>query len=81
MGADIVRDLSAEVCSAVLHRQQDRRDRQFGVQMLLDQLDVLQQLAQSLERIVLTLDRDEDFPGSNECVDCQEPPGSAGNQR
>ena len=42
----------------VVHRQQDRRDVQPRVEVRLDQLDGLEQLAEPLERVVLALDRD-----------------------
>lgn len=65
----VLGDLCAEVRPTVVHRQQDRRDRQLGIEVLLDELDVLEQLAQTLERVVLALDGDEDLTGGDEGVD------------
>src|SRR5665811_1165830 len=42
---------------------------QAWVEMALDQLDVLEQLRESLERVVLALDGDEHLVGRNERVD------------
>ena len=46
---------------------------QAGVEVGLDQLDVLQQLGQSLERVVLALDRDQHLVGGDERVDGEQP--------
>ena len=46
---------------------------QARVQVRLDQLDRLQQLAQALQRVVLALDRDEHLASHDERVDRQQP--------
>ena len=45
--AHLLRHLVGEVGARVVHRQQDRRDGELGVEVLLDQLDVVEQLAES----------------------------------
>ena len=62
-----------EVGAAVVHRQQDRRDRELRVEVPLDQLDVVEQLAEALERVVLALDRDEHLARGDERVDREQP--------
>src|SRR5699024_11995233 len=69
MRADVLGHLSAEIGARIVHRQQNGCDRQFGIEVLLDELDVLQQLTQTLERIVFALDRYEDLTCSDEGVE------------
>ena len=58
-----------------VHRQQDRGQPQFGVEVLLDQLDIAQQLGESLQGVVLALNGNEDLTGSDERVDGEKPEG------
>src|SRR5699024_11254661 len=69
MRTDVLGHLSAELGARLVHRQQNGRDRQFGIEVLLDELDVLHQLTQTLERIVFALDGDEDLACGDEGVD------------
>nr|BFF15790.1 hypothetical protein GCM10025699_70930 [Microbacterium flavescens] len=73
MLAHIGHDLLREIGASVVHGQEDARHGQTGVEVLLDQLDVAQQLTQTLEGVILALDRDQDFSCSDEGIDRQEP--------
>jgi hypothetical protein len=46
---------------------------QIGVQVRADELDVAQQLGESLQRVVLALDRDQHLLASHQSVDRQQP--------
>ncbi len=71
--AHLVRDLRGEVGAPVVHGEKDGRDVQPGVEVHLDHLDVLEQLAQPLERVVLALDGDEHLVSRDERVDGEQP--------
>ncbi|SKW23983.1 Uncharacterised protein [Mycobacteroides abscessus subsp. massiliense] len=45
---------------------------QRGIQVGLDEFDVAQQLTDALQRVVLTLDRDQHLVRRHECVDRQQ---------
>jgi len=62
-------NLGGEVGAAVVHGQQNGGDDEVGVQVLLDHLDVLEQLAQAFKCVVLALDGNEYLAGRAECVD------------
>src|SRR5919205_825967 len=64
--------LGGQVGPPVVHGQENSGNFQFRIQVLLDHLDVLQQLAQSLERVVLALDGDEYLAGRAERIDGQQ---------
>ena len=49
MVPDLIRHLIGQLGTAVVHGEQNRRDQQVRVQVLLDHVDVAQQLAQSLQ--------------------------------
>ena len=68
----VVRDLGREPRPAVVHGEQDRREAQVGVQVLLDELDVAQQLREAFERVVLALDRNQHLACRDERVDRQQ---------
>ena len=69
MVAYLLRDLVGQLGAAVVHGEQDRGDLQATVQVRLDQLDVVEQLAQPFQRVVLALDRDEHLVAGDERVD------------
>src|SRR5262249_1492629 len=70
--ADLLRDLVGQPGPRVVHGQQDRRDPYTVVEMGLDQLDVAQQLTQTLQRVVLALDGDQYLVRRDERVDRQQ---------
>ena len=59
MAPHLVGHLVGQLGPAVVHGEQDRRDPQRRVQVRLHQLDVAEQLAEPLQRVVLALDRDQ----------------------
>ena len=61
-------DLVGQLGPGVVHHQDDRADLERRVEVLLDQLDVAQQLAQALEGVVLALDRDQHLVGRGQRV-------------
>ena len=73
VAADLGRDLGGEVGAGVVHRQDDPLDREIRVQVVADEIDGRDELAQALEGVVLALDRDEDGVGGGERVHGQEP--------
>ncbi len=66
--AHLARHLVGELGAPVVHRQQDRRDMQRGVEVRPHEVDVAQQLAEPFQRVVLALDRDEHLIGRDEGV-------------
>ena len=70
---DISRDLLREIRAAVVHGEQDARHFQYGVQVLLDQLNVAQKLAEALKGVVLALNRNQDLLRRDKRIDGQEP--------
>ena len=71
--AHLLGHLLREVGARVVHGQQDRGEPQVGVEVLLDQFDVAEQLRETLECVVLALDRDEHLARGDERVDRQQP--------
>jgi hypothetical protein len=69
--AHLFDDLVREVGAGIVHREQDRRDCQLGVEVTLDELDVVEELRETLQGVVLALDRDEYFLCGDERVDRQ----------
>src|SRR3954471_4794729 len=65
-------DLVRELRTGVVHDEHDRTELQRLIEVLLDQCDVPQQLAQALERVVLALDRYEDLGGRRQAVHGQQ---------
>ncbi len=59
---------AARLVRAVVHGDQDRGDREVLVQVRLDHLDGLDQLAEALERVVLGLDRDQHLDARDQRV-------------
>lgn len=70
---DLVGDVVGQAGPAVEHGQEDGRDLQVGVEVELDQFHVLQELTESLQRVVLALDGDEDLLRGHERVDREQP--------
>jgi hypothetical protein len=71
--AHLLGDLVGQAGARVVHRQQDRGDVQQRVEVRAHELDVLEQLAEPLERVVLALDRDEQLLGRHHGVDREQP--------
>ena len=69
MVAHLADDLIGELGAGVVHHAHDRADLELRVQVAPDEVDVAQQLAESFERVVLALDRDEHLLGRAEPVD------------
>ena len=72
MGADLVCDLGREPRTAVEHGQQHGAQPEVAVEFALDQVDGAHQLGDALERVVLALDRNQDFAGGDQCVERQQ---------
>ena len=66
-------DVAREVRPPVVHREDDRRDVDRGVEVLLDHLDGADELRQALERVVLALNRDEHLARDDHGVEGQRP--------
>ena len=67
--ADLVDDLSREVCSLVVHRHQQPFDFEIGIQGAPDTIDRVHQISDSLEGQVLALDGDQHRVGRGQGVD------------
>src|SRR5690348_10274372 len=63
----LVHYLLREIEAIVVHRQENPLDLERGVEPLLHQSNRSQQVAQSLERVVLALDRDENRARRRQC--------------
>ena len=57
----LLRHLERQVGAGIVHGQQNRADAQLRVQVLLNHLNILQQLAQTFQCVVLALDRNQDL--------------------
>jgi hypothetical protein len=62
-------DIGRERGPAVVHRQQHAGQAQARVEVVADEIDRREQLAQALQRVVLALDRNEHAVGRGERVD------------
>ena len=71
--ADLALDLLGEPGPGVVHREHDAADVERRVEVRLHQRDVAQQLTETLERVVLALDRDDHVVGRGQAVDGQQP--------
>ena len=69
----LVVDLVGQTQTTVVHRQQESLDLQLRIQFALDDLDGVQELADTFECEVLTLYRDDDGVGCRQCVDSRLP--------
>ena len=67
--ANLLDDLIGQLGAGVVHDAHDRRHLERRVEIAPDQIDVAQQLAETLERVVLALNRNEDFVGGVEAID------------
>ena len=56
---------------AVVHREENRTHPQVRVQVLGNQVDRAKQLGDTLEGVVLALDRQQELTGSNQGVECE----------
>ena len=70
--AHLADDLIGELGAGVVHHAHDRADLERRVEVAPDEVDVAQQLPETLERVVLALDRDEHLAGRAEAVDGQQ---------
>src|SRR6516225_2496684 len=68
MPADLRHDLFGQAGSGVVHRQDDGRHFELRVEIGLHQVNVAEQLAESLQRVVLALDGNDHLPGGGEAV-------------
>ena len=69
MAFHLVVDLAGKAQTAVVHRQQKALDLQLRIQLALDDLDGVQQLADALEREILALHGDDHGVGGRQRVD------------
>lgn len=72
MSAHFFCDLLRQDGSAVVHGQQDSCQVKGGVQVLLNAPDGVEQLRNTLQCVVLALNRNEHLTCGSECVDGQE---------
>jgi hypothetical protein len=70
---NLVGDLAGELRAGVVHRQQESRDAQLGVEGPSNALGVAEQLAEALEGVVLALDGDDQIVRGGQRVDRQQP--------
>jgi len=70
---DLLHHLLGEPGATVVHGEQDAPDAESRVEVRPHEVHVPQQLAQTFERVVLALDRDQQGVGRRERVDGQEP--------
>lgn len=68
---NLVMYLDRHAGPAVEHRENDATNSEAWVQSLADQLDGLEELGQSLKRVELALQRDQDRIRSYEGIDGQ----------
>src|SRR5207248_3608751 len=69
---NLLDDLFRQAGAGVVHRQDDGTDLQIRVEVGLHQTDVAQQLPQTLEGVVLALDRNDDLACRSQAVDGQQ---------
>ena len=69
MLAHLLGDLLREPGTTVVHRQDDRRQMDRRIQVLLNHPDAAEQLAEALECVVLALDGDHQLAGGREGID------------
>src|SRR5688572_11497327 len=71
--AQLVEHVASKVRAAVVERGQQPEDPQVAVELEPDRVDDLDEVGQSLHRVVLGLDRDDDAVGGHEAVHGQQP--------
>src|SRR5439155_10121589 len=69
---ELVEHVAREIGSAVIERRQKAEDPQIAVQLHADHVDDLDEVVQTLHRVVLGLDRDDHAVCSDEPIDRQE---------
>jgi hypothetical protein len=72
MRPDLGHDLVRELRPSVVHDEHDGGHLQLGIETATDEIDVAEQLPQTLQRVVLALDGDEHLAGGGQAVDGQE---------
>ena len=70
MALHLVVDLVGKAQAAVIHREQETLYLECRIEPTLDYLDGVEQLADALQREVLTLHGYDDRVGGGECIDC-----------
>mgnify|MGYP003694637135 CR=1 FL=1 len=65
--------LATEIDPRIVHREQHAIDRERWIEILLHEIDGVEQLRDSLQRVVLALDRDDDPVGRGQHVEGDEP--------
>src|SRR5262245_18997495 len=71
----LVTDLERKTSPSIEHREQDAHDVETGVQPLTDELDGLDQVRQTFERVELALHRNEDLVGCCQGIDREDAQG------
>ena len=71
MGLHVLDDLLGQVRPGVVHREHDSLHIQMLIQSFANQVDGVDQLAQSLEGIVLALDGNQHGIRCHHGIDCQ----------
>jgi predicted amidohydrolase len=64
----LIDHLQRQPGSAVVHGQHNPTNTELGIQICPDQFDVPKQLSETLERVVLALDWDQQFVGGGKGV-------------
>ena len=72
MSPNLASDVGGQLRSTVVHRQYDALDRELRVEVVADEIESREQLRQSFQGVVLTLERDENGFGGGQCVDGEE---------
>ena len=72
VSADFRRDIGRQLRPAVEHRQHDTLHREGGIEVVSNEIERGEQLGQSFQGVVLTLERNENGVGSGQCVDGEE---------
>ena len=73
MRTHILGHLGRQAGAGVIHREQNRRDHKGRIEVLADEVDVLPQHRDALERVVLGLDRHEHLARGHKGINRQKP--------
>ncbi len=68
----LVSHLLREIEPRVVHREQHAVDRERGIEVPLHEFDGIEELRETLERVVLALDRNQHAVGRRQHVECEE---------
>ena len=68
---DIFHDLRGKICPGIEHRKNNSLYIQLPVEPFLYQIDRVDQLTESLPRLILTLDRNDHCVRRNHRINCQ----------